>query len=256
MKRKVNRIASALAERIARWEGVEAVLLGEAAESDVDDPYFTIEVDVYLRGAPPDPATRRELFPDAQAFETSPISPVDRFLMEQLPASVHYMDAAGVDRVIWRLGDRTWVFHEPGTTLFYRIVRGEVLFRRGSWIDEARGQLAAIPDEFWIQIRLRAFAAAEHSLGELRAATARSDALFILVSSGRLVRSVASFLFAANRQFEPPGRLLSERLAGLAVMPDGLAGMLDNFLRPAPDISPAARREIADLIVRSLIPLA
>ncbi len=45
-------------------------------------------------------------------------------------------------------------------------------------------------------------------------------------------------------------------LAGLKVMPDGLPGMLDNFLRPAPDISQAARREIADLIVRSLIPLA
>lgn len=256
MKRKVHRIASDLAKRIARWEGVEAILLGEAAESDVNDPYFTIEVDVYLHGAPPDPASRRELFPEAEAFETSPISPVDRFLVEQLPASVHYMDAAGVDRVIWRLGDRTWVFHEPGTTLFYRIAHGEVLFQRGSWIEEARAQLAAIPAEFWTQIRLRAFAAAEHSLGELRAATARSDGLFFLVSSGRLVRSVASFLFAVNRQFEPPGRLLSERLAGLKVTPDGLPGMLDNFLRPASDISQAARREIADLIVRSLIPLA
>lgn len=256
MKRKVHRIAQSLAARIAQWEGTEAILLGEAAESDVNDPYFTIEIDVYLRGTPPDPARRRCLFPEAQGFDTSPISPVDRFLVEDLPASIHYMDAAAVDRVLWRLGDSTWVFHEPGTTWFYRIARGEVLYRKGTWVDEARAQLEAIPAVLWTQIRLRAFAAAEHSLGELRAATARSDSLFFLVSSGRLVRSVASFLFAANRQFEPPGRLISERLADLKVVPEGMAAMLDNFLRPAPEISTAARTEIADLIVRSLIPLA
>lgn len=256
MKRKVHRIAQALASQIAGWEGAEAILLGEAAESDVNDPYFTIEIDVYLRGAPPDPARRRQFFSEALGFETSPISSVDRFLVEDLPASIHYMDAAAVDRVLWRLGDSTWVFHEPGTTLFYRIARGEVLHRGGPWVDDARAQLESIPAEFWTQIRLRAFAAAEHSLGELRAATARSDSLFFLVSSGRLVRSVASFLFAANRQFEPPGRLLSERIAELKVLPDGLHGMLDNFLRPAAEITSTARTEIADLIVRSLIPLA
>jgi hypothetical protein len=256
VKRKVHRIAADLASRIAQWEGTQAVLLGEAAESDVHDPYFTIEIDVYTRGAPPEPARRHEVFSDTQGFETSPISALDRFLVEDLPASVHYVDAAAVDRVLWRLGDSSWVFHEPGTTLFYRIARGEVLHSAGKWIEEARAQLQSIPPEFWRQIRLRAFAAAELSLAELRAATARSDSLFFLVSSGRLTRSIASFLFAANRQFEPPGRLLSERLAELKIIPDGFAGMIDNFLRPAPEITPTVKTEIADLIVRSLIPLA
>ena len=124
-------------------------------------------------------------------------------------------------------------------------------------MDQGRARLLeGIPAEFWTQIRLRAFSAAEHSLGELRAATARKDDLFFLVSAGRLVRSVASFLFAANREFEPPGRLVAERLAALKKLPDGLPAMLDNFLRPAPEITQSARTEIADLIVRSLIPLA
>jgi hypothetical protein len=256
VKKKVHRIAEGLAARIAGWEGTEAVLLGEAAESDVSDPYFTIEVDVYMHGAPPDPAGRRQAFPEAQGFDTSPISAVDRFLVEDLPASVHYMDVGGVDRVLWRLGDSTWVFHESGTTPFYRIERGEVLYTSSAWIEDAKALLKEIPPEFWAQIRLRAFAAAEHSLADLRAATARKDTLFFMVSAGRLVRSVASFLFAANRQFEPPGRLVSERLAEMTKLPESFAAMLDNFLRPAAEITPSARTEIADLIVRSLIPLA
>lgn len=256
MKKKVHRIAESLAARVAAWQGTEAILLGEAADSDVSDPYFTIELDVYLHGAPPDPARRRQAFTGVQGFDTSPISAVDRFLVEDLPASVHYMDVAGVDRILWRLGDSTWVFHESGTTPFYRIERGEVLHQGSSWIDDAKALLKGIPSEFWAQVRLRAFAAAELSLGELRAATARKDSLFFTVSAGRLVRSVASFLFAANRQFEPPGRLVAERLSSLKKLPEGFAAMLDNFLRPAPEITPSARTEIADLMVRSLIPLA
>jgi hypothetical protein len=256
VKKKVHRIAESLAARIASWEGTEAILLGEAADSDVSDPYFTIELDVYMHGAPPDPARRRQVFTEAQGFDTSPISAVDRFLVEDLPASVHYMDVGGVDRILWRLGDSTWVFHESGTTPFYRIEHGDILFQSSSWIADAKALLKGIPAEFWAQIRLRAYAAAELSLAELRAATARKDSLFFMVSAGRLVRSLASFLFASNRQFEPPGRLVAERLAGLKKLPEGFEAMLDNFLRPAAEITPSARTEIADLMVRSLIPLA
>ena len=53
MKRKVRRIAGALAERLSHIEGVQAVLLGEAAEVEVFDPYFTIDLDVYSSDAPP-----------------------------------------------------------------------------------------------------------------------------------------------------------------------------------------------------------
>jgi hypothetical protein len=256
MKRKVNRIAGSLAGMLSLAEGVQAVLLGEAADIEVFDPYFTIDLDVYTTGAPPGLDARRTILPGIKAFETSPVSAVDRFLVEELPASVHYVRSADVDRMLLRITEQSWVFHEPGTNALYRIEHGEVLFSRDGWLEEARSVLAHVPHQFWWQARLRAFSLAERALSDLGAAAHRSDDLFFLVSAARLVRCVASFLFAANRQFEPSDRMLAERIAALPNLPDGLTGQLDSFLRPIGEVTKDARREIAEHIVRSLMPLA
>ena len=256
MKRKVHRIAGSLAERLSLLEGVQAVLLGEAADIEVFDPYFTIDIDVYVAGAPPSLEARRGLMPDMPAFETSPLSAVDRFLVEELPASVHYIRSADVDRMLLRITEQSWVFHEPGTNALYRIEHGECLFSRDGWLEEARSVLAHVPTQFWWQARLRAFSLAERALADLGAGAHRSDDLFFLVSAARLVRCVASFLFAAHRQFEPSDRMLSERIAALSKIPEGFMGMLDSFMRPIGEVTKDARREIAEHIVRSLMPLA
>jgi hypothetical protein len=256
MKRKVHRIAVSLSERLSRQEGVEAVLLGEAADIEVFDPYFTIDLDVYVAGSPPGMEARRALLPDLKAFETSPVSAVDRFFVEELPASVHYIRAADVDRMLLRITEQSWVFHEPGTNALYRIEHGEVLWRRNGWLEEARSVLAHVPTQFWWQAKLRAFSLAERALSDLGAAAHRSDDLFFLVSAARLVRCVASFLFAANRQFEPSDRMLAERIETLSALPEGLKGLMDSFLRPIGEISKDARREIAQHLVRSLMPMA
>ena len=95
------------------------------------------------------------------------------------------------------------------------------------------------------------------SLAHVRAAAAhRSDPLFFLVSASRLARCVASFLFAVNRRLEPSDRMLAEQIAALPVLPDGFVGRLESFVRPVGDITLEARREIAQHMVRSLIPLA
>ncbi len=256
MKGKVRRIARNLAERLSRIEGVQAVLLGEAADIEVFDPYFTIDLDVYTTGAPPGLEARRSLLPNIDAFETSPVSAVDRFLLEELPVSVHYIRSADVDHMLLRISEQTWVFHEPGTNALYRIEGGEVLHSRGTWLEEARSALAHVPSQFWRQARLRAFALAERALSDLGAAAHRSDPLFFLVSASRLARCVVSFLFAVNRTLEPSDRMISERLATLPALPDGFIGQMDNFVRPVGDLSLEARREIAQHIVKSLIPLA
>jgi hypothetical protein len=256
MKRKVHRIAVSLSERLSRQDGVEAVLLGEAADIEVFDPYFTIDLDVYVAGSPPGMEARRALLPDLKAFETSPVSAVDRFFVEELPASVHYIRAADVDRMLLRITEQSWVFHEPGTNALYRIEHGEVLWRRNGWLEEARSVLAHVPTQFWWQAKLRAFSLAERALSDLGAAAHRSDDLFFLVSAARLVRCVASFLFAANRQFEPSDRMLAERIETLSALPEGLKGLMDSFLRPIGEISKDARREIAQHLVRSLMPMA
>ena len=50
--------------------------------------------------------------------------------------------------------------------------------------------------------------------------------------------------------------MLSERISALPVLPDGLTGQMDSFMRPIGEVSKDARREIAEHIVRSLMPLA
>ncbi len=67
---------------------------------------------------------------------------------------------------------------------------------------------------------------------------------------------MASFLFAVNRRFEPSDRMLAEQIATLPVLPDGFVGKMDNFIRPIGDMTMEAKREIAQHIVRSLMPLA
>jgi hypothetical protein len=255
MKRKVQKIAKSLAERLAEVEGVQAVLLGDAADIEVFDPYFTIDLDVYTEENPPHFEERRALLPGIEDFETSPIAAVDRFLVEDLPASIHYIRSADVDRMLLRISEMSWVFHEPGTNTLYRIGHGQVLYARDGWLEEARSALAHVPDQFWRQARLRAFSLAERALSDVGAAAHRSDSMYFLVSASRLVRCVASFLFAVNKQYEPSDRMLSERIAKLPIMPEGLAGKMDTFMRPISEVSMEARREIAEYIVQSLLPL-
>ncbi len=256
MKRKVQRITDALEKSLAGIDGVQTAVLGEAADIDVSDPYFTIDLDVYFSGRLPEMAKRSGLVPEVTAFETSPVSAIDRFLVEELPVSVHYMRTEDVDRMLLRIAEKTWVFHEPGSHVLYRLERGEVLFSRDGWMDETRAALAHVPQEFWWQAKLRSYALAERALVDLAAAAHRNDDLFFLVSAARFMRGVASFLFAANRQFEPSDRLLTERISSLPVLPEGFQGRLENFIRAPEPITKEARREIAQHIIKSLMPLA
>jgi len=256
MKRKVQRITDALKASLSGTECVQTVVLGESADVDVSDPYFTIDLDVYATDGLPEISKRAALVPQVTAFETSPVATIDRFLAEELPVSIHYIRTEEVDRMLLRIAEQNWVFHEPGSNVLYRLERGEVLFSRDGWMDETRAALAHVPDEFWWQARLRAYALAERALVDLGAAAHRADDFFFLISAARLMRGVASFLFAVNKQFEPADRLLMERVAKLPLLPDGFLGRLDNFVRPAGTSSKEARREIAQHIVRSLMPLA
>jgi hypothetical protein len=253
VKNKVHRIAERLSSCISQWDGVEAVLLGEAADIEIYDPYFTIDLDVYMQGPIPQTAERKERFADVDGFESSPVAAADQFLMEKLPVSVHFMETSTIEALVHRIINSSWVFHETGTNMFYRIEKGEVLYSRGGWLAAVRASRAEIPGEFWAHVCLRSHSMAERALADLGAAAFRSDDLFFQISAARLLRGVASFLFALNKQFEPSGRMLSERIKALPVVPDGFIGRLDNFLRPEDGLSQDARREIAGHMVRGLV---
>jgi hypothetical protein len=103
---------------------------------------------------------------------------------------------------------------------------------------------------------LSARAALEVDLRYINAALHRQDDLIYLSASATFVHNVISFLFAYNRQFESSGRLLQERLAGLPRLPDGFLGRLDAFVRRDSELGAERKREIAELIARSLFELS
>lgn len=253
MKNKVHRIAESFTSRISTWERVEAILLGEAADIEIYDPYFTIDLDVYTQGRIPAAAERRDRLTEIESYQSS-TAVVDRFLTEEIPVSLHFIDTTAIDELVHRIINGSWAFHEASTNMFYRIERGEVLYSHGGWLAAVRASRAEISEAFWTRERLWSLGAAEKALADLNAAAYRSDDLFFLMSAAKLLRAVAEFLLALNRQFEPSGRMMLQRLKTLAVLPDGFIGNLDNFLRPAEGMTVEVKREIAEHIVRSLIP--
>jgi hypothetical protein len=255
VKKRVHALAEQLAAEISQWDGVEAILLGEAADIEIYDPYFTVDLDVYIQGEIPPAAERRDLLADVEGYESSSVTNTDRFVVNDLPVTAHFMQTEGVDANMRRIIDSSWVFHEAGTNAFYRIEKGEVLYSRGGWLASIRAARAEIPDTFWEHVCLLSYTAAERALSDLGAAAFRSDDLLFIVAAARFLRSVASYLFASNRQFEPSGRMLSGHIKSLPRLPDGFLGRLESFLRPADGLSALARREIAELIIGSLLPL-
>jgi hypothetical protein len=252
VKTKIRRVAETLAASISQWENVEAILLGEATDIEVYDPYFVVDLDVYLQGPVPAAAERQERLADTAPLEGSAAAGADRTTIEDIEVVVHYLETRHIDALVHRILDSSWAFHEPGTNMFYRIEKGEVLYSRGGWLASIRASHAEIPDEFWANIRVKSLAMADKALADLGAASYHSDELFFLLAAARLLRVVGGYLFAVNRQFEPSGRMVSKRLEALPILPDGFMGQLETFLRRGDELSFEAKREIAAHMVRDL----
>jgi hypothetical protein len=255
VKTKIRRVAETLAAAISRWENVEAILLGEATDIEVYDPYFIVDLDVYIQGPVPPAAERKERLAETAAVESAGAAGADRLTLEDIPVVIHYLETQAVDGLVRRILDSSWVFHEPGTNMFYRIEKGEVLYSRGGWLASIRASHAEVPDGFWSHIRAKSLGMAEKALSDLGAASYHSDELFFLMAAARLLRAVGGYLFAVNRQFEPSGRMLAKRLKALPVLPDGFIGQLETFLRQEDKLSFEAKREISAHMVRDLAAL-
>lgn len=256
MQRKVERISEQLKQIISSWSGIEAIVLGEAAEAKILDPYFTISLDVYYDSELPKSDDRKQQFANPTAFETVPAFTEDRFLQEELPAKIRYQATERVDFMLKRIADQQWIFHDVGTYLFYRLLHGQVLHKQTSWLDQTRKTLSAMPDHFWRAIQNGARISAAYYINDLRAAVYRGDNLFYVFSLSHFLRSLCSFLFAVNRTFEPSARLISERVRELPRLPDGFAGRFESMLRDDPELPPERKREIAELLVKSILPMA
>jgi hypothetical protein len=255
VQRKVQAISQQLAAVLAAWPEVEAVVLGEAAESRVLDPYFAIPLDVYHRGELPSGLERRARFGSPAAFETVPAQPSlqDRFLLSELPVRVRYQEAGRFEELLERIEARQWVFHDSSPGLFYRLAQGQPLYVRSAWLEECRKRLLNLPDHYWGVLLEGSQRAFSYALTDLKASALRDDALFFAIALTQFVRALASFLFALNRRFEPGPRLLSAHLARLERLPDGFAGRFESLLREEPELDRERKCEIAGLLARSAL---
>lgn len=255
MQRKVEAISRQLAGVLAAWPEVEAVVLGEAAEARVLDPYFVIALDIYHRGEIPAGAERRARFGSPGGFETVPGQPwlQDRFLLMELPVRLRYQETGRLEDLLARIEARHWVFHDSSPGLFYRLAHGQPLHVRSPWLEESRKRLLGLPDHYWAVIVEGSQRAFSYALTDLKASSLRDDGLFFTLALAQFVRALASFLFALNRRFEPGPRLLSGRLAGLERLPDGFAGRFESLLRDGPELDRERKCEIAGLLARSAL---
>jgi hypothetical protein len=127
------------------------------------------------------------------------------------------------------------------------------MFQRSPWLEIIRGRTQTLPDHFWQMLRDGARIANSYYLNDLRAATYRDDMLFTLVSMSRFVQSLCSFLFALNRGFEPSPRTILEKVTELPRLPDGFRGRFESLLRDDPELPPARKAEIAELLTKSIL---
>lgn len=252
MKRKVDGISNDLAARLAALPGVDCIVLAETVGDDLVDPYFFFSLDVYYRGALPDEEERRKLFSDAGAFESSSYAAKDRFLIDDLPVRVEYKDIARVDTILGRIERNLWVFRQTGTYMFYRLENGTILTAQTEWIKKTRETLKKLPESFFDLLAASSRATMEHYLSDYAAAVVRQDQLFSLVSAAGFIKSCCSTLFVINRRFEPSGRLLTERVTALPLLPEHFKARFESFLSDDPDFTPARKREIAEHIAASI----
>jgi hypothetical protein len=256
VQRKVAGISQELAKNISGWQEIEAIVLGEAAEIKTLDPYFNINLDVYHYGSLIPGNDRRERLGSPLAFETAPVYPDDRFLLDDLPVRIRYQDTARFDLLLERIYDQLWVYREHGTSTFYRLCHGQVLYRNSGWLESTQKKLSKLPEHFWQSVIASARALVVSNLNELNAAVYRADNLFYLISAAAFIRALCAFLFAYNRRFEPSGRMLTEKVNSLPRLPDEFRGRFESFLRLGADSSPGRKREIAELLARSILAMA
>ena len=253
MNRKVERIAHNLSDRISSWTVVDTVTLAETVENDPHDPYFFLSLDVYFRGEIPEVDTRMRLFSDAGAFESSSVTAKDRFLIDNTPIRIEYKDMSRIDEILKQTSENAWVFRQTGTYMFYRLETARYLSSKTDWLDRVRESLVTLPDEFWIRMTAASRATMEHYLSDLIASVIREDELFYLISSAGFLKSFLSLLFVINHHFEPSGRMLYEKVWELTELPENFKGRVQSFLRDDPEFPPSRKREIAELMAKSVV---
>ena len=254
MKHKVQRISTDLADRLGKWEQVDAVTLLESAEEDLMSPYFFISLDVYFKGDLPDVNTRHRMFSDAGAFESSSYGKKDRFFLEDTPVRIEFKNLDRINHILELKSDLNHTFRDSGTYMFYRLLNGKVLIQKNLWLDHSRDKLQRLPDSFWNMLAKSSLATMEHLLIDVKSAVMENDMMFYTVSLSNFISSLSSLLFVINHEFEPSGRYLSNKIKELSILPEHFFSRFQSLVTCDEQMTPQRKADIAELLTKSVIP--
>lgn len=259
MKHKTKLLVDRLVSTISSWPTIECISLNEAATPDTLDPYFALILDVYYQDRIPSAEERVSAYgQDVVAFETSRQTNKDRFLIGDFPIRIEYKDVKKVDELVTiadsRL-DQLWLIKDSGTYGFYRLVHGDILYQKNSWIQEIRSRLKHLGDPFWIQMREAHQSKMEHFLSDLGAALIQGDNFHYLISSAGFIKNACEVLFCINHRFEPSHRGFYEQVKTLSKLPDEFVSRFESFLATDSEMTAERKYGLAQLIARSIIAL-
>lgn len=257
MKLKTKMLVERFSGVLSAWPGVECVILNEAALSDTLDPYFALIMDVFCSGAVPGVEERCRLYgDDVAAFESSGQNEKDRFLIGDIPVRLEYKFTQKIDELTAIADTRQellWLIKDSGTYGFYRLVNGEIIFSRTSWIGGIRKRLANPGDRFWTEMRFSVQSKMEHFLSDLGAAFFQGDEFHYLIASAGFIKTACLTLFSLNRRFEPSHRAYYKQVLCLPILPESFPAEFENFLSNEPEMSMERRFTLAKLIAKSIV---
>lgn len=247
--------SSRLVEVLDAWDTVDTVTVLTFG-TDRYDPSFFISADVYYHGTVPPVEEREQAFGFAAAFESTVDGRKDRFLVDELPVRLEYKAISDVDRALGVLITPETGDPSDSTYGFYRLQHAEAVMNRSKWLDVVRRQLAEAPEEFWVR-RIDALRAhMEHALSDLTSAVYAEENLFYHLSLAAFTEQVCRLLVAVNRRFDPPGRRLHAEIMQLARLPEEFDSRFEHLLGDERSVPRTRKRQIAELMARSLLSIA
>jgi len=255
LKRKVNTIITKYAQLLESMENVDTVALGEAIETIAYDPYIIIEFEVFYKGDILSTTERKILFNHPDAFETSPVYPIDRFLSDGLPVLINYRNIKNINAIFDRISEDKWVFRREATSALYKIKNGQMLHNKSEWFASIRTRIEQIQDPFWRNILKASRFLLETAIMEMGVAVIMNNHILYQNALASFIQNICHFIFALNREFIPCSRILSDEVKKLRALPDEFISRFDGICRLDNEYTPERKVEIAKLIVKSLLSL-
>jgi hypothetical protein len=255
MRLTIERLVERLTNSLSGRSEIECVTVGEAAENDILDPYFSLIIDAYYREGLPSTQERLILYGNPEHFETAPKGAKDRFFIDDVPVHVNYNSVADIAGLIDGIGVLDALVRETGTHRLYRLCHCRLLFSRSDWHARAKTSLLGLEDPFWIGLKDAYREKMGHFLSDIGASTIRGDAYFAIVSTSEFLKYAVSALLALNKRFEPAHRFISQSMRNLPVMPENFLSRWDILLRNDGELTPSRKYEIAKLLAMSVFEL-